>query len=85
MSLLLKMWHRVPMNFHFHSMLLYLSQKATVTLVPAWHFGNPHFPCSELQKLDYDKITYAYCVINEFNPTFEVQNMGNKAFQNALF
>ena len=24
-------------------------------------------------------------VINEFNPTFEVQNMGNKDFQNALF
>jgi len=24
-------------------------------------------------------------VINEFNPTFEVQNMGNEAFQNALF
>ena len=24
-------------------------------------------------------------VINEFNLTFEVQNMGNKAFKNALF
>ena len=24
-------------------------------------------------------------VINEFNPTFEAQNMGNEAFQNALF
>ena len=24
-------------------------------------------------------------VINEFNPTFEVQKMGNKAFQNASF
>ena len=26
-----------------------------------------------------------YCVINEFNPTFEVQIMGNEAFQNASF
>ena len=24
-------------------------------------------------------------VINEFNPTFEVQNMGNEAFQNTSF
>ena len=24
-------------------------------------------------------------VINESNPTFEVQNMGNEAFQNASF
>ena len=28
-------------------------------------------------KLIYDKITYIYCVINEFNPAFEIQNMGN--------
>ena len=28
---------------------------------------------------------YIYCVTNEFNPTFEVQNMGNEAFQNASF
>ena len=33
----------------------------------------------------YDKITYIFCVINEFNPTFEVQNMGDEAFQNASF
>ena len=33
----------------------------------------------------YDKITYTYCVINEFNPAFETQNMGNKAFENASF
>ena len=26
-----------------------------------------------------------YFVINEFNPTFEVQNMGNKAFENTSF
>ena len=32
-------------------------------------------------KLIYDKITY----INEFNPAFEVQNMGYKTFQNASF
>ena len=25
------------------------------------------------------------CVINEFNPTFETQNMGNEAFENASF
>ena len=36
-------------------------------------------------KLIYDKITYTYCVINEFNPTFETQNMGNEAFKNASF
>jgi len=36
-------------------------------------------------KLIYDKITYIYCVLNEFNPTFDVQNMRNEAFQNALF
>ena len=36
-------------------------------------------------KLIYDKITYTYCVINEFNPTFETQNMGNEAFENASF
>ena len=36
-------------------------------------------------KLIYDKITYIYCIINEFNPTFEVQNMENEAFQNASF
>ena len=28
---------------------------------------------------------YIYCVINEFNPTFEVQKMGNEAFQNGSF
>ena len=36
-------------------------------------------------KLIYDKITFIYCVINEFNPIFEVQKIGNKAFQNASF
>ena len=36
-------------------------------------------------KLIYDKITIIYCVKNEFNQTSEVQNIGNGAFQNALF
>ena len=36
-------------------------------------------------ELIYDKITYTYCVINELNPTFETQNMGNEAFENASF
>ena len=36
-------------------------------------------------KLIYDKITYTYCVINEFNPTFDTQNMRKEAFENASF
>ena len=36
-------------------------------------------------KLIYDKITLIYSVKNEFNPTSEVQNIGNVAFQNAPF
>ena len=36
-------------------------------------------------KLIYDKITHTYCAIIEFNPIFEGKNMGNEAFQNALF
>ena len=36
-------------------------------------------------KLIYDKITLIYSVKNEFNPTSEVQNIGNGAFQNAPF
>ncbi len=36
-------------------------------------------------KLIYDTVDVCYFVINEFNPTFDVQNMGNKAFQNGLF
>ena len=35
-------------------------------------------------KLIYDKITLIYSVENEFNPTFEVQNIENGVFQNAL-
>ena len=36
-------------------------------------------------KFIYDQIIYIYCVINEFNPTFKVQKMGNRAFQNVSF
>ena len=36
-------------------------------------------------KLIYDTVDVRNFVINEFNPTFEVQNMGNEAFQNASF
>ena len=36
-------------------------------------------------KLIYDTVDICNFVINEFNPTFEVQNMGNEAFQNASF
>ena len=36
-------------------------------------------------KLIYDTVDVCNFVINEFNPTFEVQNMGNEAFQNASF
>ena len=34
-------------------------------------------------ELIYDKITLIYSVKNEFNPTSEIQNIGNGAFQNA--
>ena len=34
-------------------------------------------------KLIYDTVDLCNLVIKEFNPTFEVQNMGNEAFQNA--
>ena len=70
--------------------------EATVTLVPVWKRGVPKqgilkslishvLNFKSWIKLMYDKIAYIYCVINEFNPTFEVQNMGNEAFQNASF
>ena len=53
------------------------------------HFEMPHFPFLELQKSwiydIYDTVDICNYVINEFNPTFEVQNMGNEAFQNASF
>ena len=36
-------------------------------------------------KLIYDTVSVCNFVINQFNPTFEVQNMANEAFQNASF
>ena len=36
-------------------------------------------------KLIYDTVDICHFVINEFNPTFKVQNMETEAFQNALF
>ena len=74
----------------------WLRQEATFTLVPVWKRGVSKWGIlknlishvlnyKSWIKLNYEKITYIYCVINEFNPTFEVQNMGNEAFQNASF
>ena len=72
------------------------SPEATVTLVPVWKQGVSkrgilkslvsHFlNFKSWIKLIYDTVDVCNFVINEFNPTFEVQNMGNKAFQNASF
>ena len=36
-------------------------------------------------KLIYDEIKLIHSIKNAFNPTSEVQNIGNGAFQNALF
>ena len=33
----------------------------------------------------YDTVDVCNFVINEFNPAFQVQKMGNEAFQNVLF
>ena len=52
------------------------------------HFKKPRFHVLNFKswiKLIYDTVDACNFVINEFNPTFEVQNMGNEAFQNALF
>ena len=38
-----------------------------------------------LVKLICDTLSVCNFVINQFNPTFEVQNMVNEAFQNASF
>ena len=76
--------------------LMRRSPKATVTLVPVWKRGvskqgilkslvSDILNFKSRIKLIYDKITCIYCVINEFNPTYEVQKMGNEVFQNALF
>ena len=70
--------------------------EATVILVPIWKQviskrGILKSLVSHVQnfkswiKLNYDKIGICNFVINEINSTFEVQNMRNKAFQNASF
>ena len=76
-----------------------LSPEATVTTV--WKmavckqcilkWGVLKYPVSHVLnfrgwiELIYDKITLIYGVKNEFNQTSEVQNIGNRAFQNVPF
>ena len=50
-------------------------------------FEMPHFQTGTrvTVKLIYDTVNMCNFVINNLNPTFEVQNMGNEAFQNASF
>ena len=43
-----------------------------------------HLNCKSWMKLIYDKIIRICCDKNEFNPTCEVQNMENGAFQNKV-
>ena len=74
-----------------------LSPEATVALVPAWKqgFSKQGILKSRLVshllnfkneiKLIYDPVVICYSIINEFNPTFEVPNMGNEAFQMPRF
>ena len=81
---------------NFRCKIYTLSPKATVTLVLVWKQGVSklgilkslvsHFlNFKSWIKLIYDTVDAYNFVINEFNPTFEVQNMGNEAFQNASF
>ena len=61
------------------------SPEATVTLVPIWKRGilkSLVYHVLNFKSWIYDKIIY---ILNEFNPTFETQNMGNKAFKNPSF
>jgi len=46
-------------------------------------FAKPHFPCSELYKLYYTHAYLGNFVINEFNPTFEIQRSGNGTLQDT--
>ena len=67
-----------------------LSPEATVSLVPIWKRGiskqdilKSHFKlCIQL---NYDTVDTCNFVIDELNPTFEVQNIGSMAFRNASF
>ena len=76
-----------PFGFYALQKKTCLCPEATVTLVPVWKRGvskrgilkslvSHVLNFKSWIKLIYDKITYIYCVINEFNPTFEVQKMG---------
>ena len=73
-----------------------LGPEVTVTLVPVWKRGvskrgilkslHSHFLYfNSWIRLIYDTVDICNFVIDEFNPTFEAQNMGNEAFQNASF
>ena len=85
-----------PYNSALENVVCYLSPEATVTLVPVWKRGVAkqgtlkslvsHFlNFKSWIKLIYDTLDVCNFVINEFNPTFEIQNMGSEAFPNALF
>ena len=73
-----------------------ICREATVILVPIWKRGV--FKRGNLKslishvlsfiswiKLIYDTVNICNFVIYQFNPTFEVQNMGYEDFQNAYF
>ena len=73
-----------------------LSSEANATLFPIWKRGfskqgilksliSHVLNCKSWIKLIYDTLDVYNFVINEFNPIFAVQNMGNEAFQNASF
>ena len=52
------------------------------------HFKKPRFPCFKLEKLDLTDLwqNYIHLLCHKWVwSTFETQNMGNKAFQNASF
>ena len=70
--------------------------EATFTLILVWKWGDSKqgilkslvshvLNFKRWIKLIYDTVDVCNFVMNEFNSTFEVQDMGNKAFQNASF
>ena len=71
------------------------SKSIDFQLAPAQRQLLPSFPLKSLVshflsfksqiKLIYDTVDVCNFVINEFNPTFDVQNMGKEASQNASF
>ena len=73
-----------------------LCEEATVTLTAVWKWGVSKrgilkSPVSHVVnflgwiKLIFDHTYLCNFVIKGLNPTYEVQNMGNGAFQNAPF